>query len=248
MAARTSIVVCLVLAGLTSAGCGGDASPKKSKSASSASAGVSSPTSPPPHFTSQQVLRGLLKAKDIGPRFKQTIIGTRALLEGKALMCSQSGVKLPGKPETGLRQYTASVRVSNDMYYSQFIALYPDQKQADGAFAALKAAATACPPKQHVASRKDSTTNATLFAHDDTWTLAPQDVVQNWTHLHGWERGVFHTHPKKDDIIFYSYDYSVRGNLVIVTLYSERTVPKDSGDAISKRASTVLSKQLKALG
>jgi hypothetical protein len=248
LTARRSIVVCLVLAGLTPAGCGGHSSSQTAKSTSSAPAPTSSPTPAPPHFTSQQVVRHLLSAKDVGPHFTQTIIGTRALLDGKALMCSQSGVKLPGKPEIGERQYTASVRVPNDMYYSQFIALYGDREQADRAFSALTAAAKACSPKQHVPARKDSTTNATLFAHDDTWTLAQQDMVHNWTRLHGWERGVFHTSREKDDIVFYAYDYSVRGNLVIVTLYSERTIPKDPGDAISKRASMVLSKQLKALG
>lgn len=249
MTARSSLVVSLVLAGLVLAGCGGgESTPKTAKSTSATPAQSSSPASPPPHFTSQQVLRRLVSAKDIGPHFKQTIIGTRALIQGKAIMCSQAGVKLPGKPEIGARQYTASVRVPNDMYYSQFIALYPDQDQAGRAFSALTAAAAKCPQKQHVPARKDSTTNATLFAHDDTWTLSPQDVVENWNHFHGWERGVFHVSSKKDDIGFYAYDYSVRGNLLIATLYSERTVPKDTGDAIKQRASAVLTKQLKALG
>lgn len=249
LTARRSIVVCLVLAGLTLAGCGGGHStPKAAKSTGSAPAPTASPTPSPPTFTSQQVLRHLISAKEVGPYFKQTVIGTRALLDGKALMCSQSGVKLPGKPELGARQYTASVRVPNDMYYSQFIALYSDQEQAARAFSTLKAAATACPPKQHVSARKDSTTNATLFAHDDAWTIAQQDTVQNWTHLHGWEREVYPTNPKKPDITFDAYDYSVRGNLLLVTLYAERTIPKDTGDAISKRASMVLMKQLQAFG
>jgi hypothetical protein len=249
LTARRSIVVCLVLAGPTLAGCGGGHStPKAAKSTSSAPAPTASPTPSPPNFTSQQVLRHLISAKEVGPYFKQTVIGTRALLDGKALMCSQSGVKLPGKPELGARQYTASVRVPNDMYYSQFIALYSDQEQATQAFSTLKAAATACPPKQHVPARKDSTTNATVFAHDDTWALARQDAIQGWAHLHGWEREVFHTSTRKQDIIFDAYDYSVRRNLIIVTLYAERTIPKDTGDAISKRASMVLLKQLQALG
>ncbi len=247
---RGSLVVSCVFAGLVVAGCGGGhTKPSATKTGSTAPASPTATTSsPPPTYTADQVVKRLLSAKDIGPKFKATIIGTRALIEGKAIMCSQSGVKLPGKPTIGERQYTASVQVQNDQYYSQFVTLYADSTQAAQAFAALKTAAQACPPKQHVAARKDSTTNATLFSHDDTWTLSPQDEIQGWTHLHGWEREVYQTGKNKQDITYDAYDYSVRGNLLISTLYAERTIPQDKGDAIAQRASTVLLKQLRAFG
>lgn len=231
------------------AGCGGGKStPKTAKSTSAAPVPSLSATSPPPHFTSQQLLRRLISAKDIGPGFEQSIIGTRAFLDSKALMCSLSGVKLPGKPEIGVRQYASNAKIRYGKNYNQFVALYPDADQANRAFAAIKAVALKCPPKQHVPAQPDPTSKSTLFQHDDTWTLSPQDTIEGWAHLRGWEREVYSPKATKHNIIFDAYDYSLRGNLILATLYNERADPKDTGDAIKQRASEVLTKQLKALG
>jgi hypothetical protein len=197
-----------------------------------------------------QVLHGLLSAKDVGPGFQKVGIGTKAYLDQEPLMCSLSEAKLPGSPQIGERQYAATdkrIGFKYDKNYNQFIALYPDQQSAQQAFAALQTAAAKCPPKQHVPPMKDPTTNATLYAHDDTWTLSPQDTVDGWTHLHGWEREVNPIEGHVYNVYFDAYDFAVRGNLVLTTLYDERTDLKDTGEGTATRAKAVLEKQLQAL-
>jgi hypothetical protein len=44
------------------------------------------------------------------------------------------------------------------------------------------------------------------------------------------------------------YDYALRGNLIVATMYYERTEPRQSGDPVVKRATEVLTKQLRRLG
>lgn len=248
-----SLVAYFTLAGLTLTGCGGGHSQPQATKHPSSTAAIptaspsTSPSAPVPNYTVDQVLHRLLSAKDVGPDFNPTVIGTRALLDHKVLMCSLSGVKLPGNPTIGERQYGASVNFRYDRNYNQFIALYSDQTQASQAFSTLKAAALACPPKQHVPAQQDATSTATLLEHDDTWTLGQQDTLQGWTHLHGWEREVNPPDQTGHNVYFDAYDYILRGNLVLGTLYDERTDPADSGKAIQQRASEVLTKQLLSL-
>jgi len=49
--------------------------------------------------------------------------------------------------------------------------------------------------------------------------------------------------------VFYDvYDYAVRGNVEVSSLYWERVKPTAPGDQIAKKATAVLTKQLQKIG
>jgi hypothetical protein len=251
---RRPLVACLTLAGLALSGlaltgCGGGkphATPHPS--ASVATSPTPSVTSPAPHFTTDQVLHRLISAKDVGPSFKQVQVGTRALIDRKALMCSLTGVKLPGSPKIGERQYSTSIKVHYDRNYNQFIALYDTEAQAVQAFSALRTAAQACAPKRHVPPSPDPLTTAQLLSHNDKWDLSPPETVQGWAHLHAWEEQVSGLDPHKYNNVYYdAYDFLQKGNLVLATLYDEQSNSLTPGDPVKRRAAAVLTKQITKL-
>ncbi|MFI0451091.1 hypothetical protein [Actinomadura sp. 6N118] len=225
------------------ASCGGE----DKQSRPSATPTQSAPAvAPPPNLSTQQVKAGLLSSREVGSEIKQTGIAVEAIQKKQAPMCSLSGIKLPGQPETTIRQFSNPATGKGEVKYAQLIARYQDAPGAANAYAALQKAARACPSKQHVPPKKVNA-NFTLFAHDDTWRVS-EDSLAGWTHLRGFERQKYSASASKENIFYFTYDYAVRGNLVITTLYWERTSPSKPSDPISKRAAELLDKQLKKLG
>ncbi|REE96010.1 hypothetical protein DFJ69_1430 [Thermomonospora umbrina] len=114
------------------------------------------------------------------------------------------------------------------------------------AFTALRSRANSCPQQQKVPAKKKSGTDSTFYPHDDTWKVT-ENPIAGWSHFRGFEK---HVEPRvmKYNVYFLIYDYAVRGNLVVASLYWERNEPGESGDPIAERATELLTRQLRKFG
>lgn len=161
-------------------------------------------------------------------------------------MCSLSGSKLPGDPEITVRQYSNPAQGADEIKYAQLVAWYDNADAAATSFQALKAKAKACPTARRIPARKVRK-NVTTLAHDDTWKIV-EDNVAGWTHLRGIEHQTYSAAATKSNVLQLMYDYAVRGNIVIATVYWERAEPKRSSVPVERRATDLLTKQLQKIG
>jgi hypothetical protein len=228
--------VLLVVSTLILSGCGSDE--KKATPAPSASRATSTP---PPVYSAAQVDKGLLAPDEIASGIKEIRTVADVLKGGGVPICSLSATQLQGKAQVTSRQFTNRASAKDEVKYTQALARY-----ATSAFEALKKKARSCPPKQRVAPKKVRE-NFTVYAHDDTWTVSEGKLLE-WEHLRGKERQEYSASTTKYNIFHVLYDYAVRGNLIVATMYYERTEPKKSGEAVEKRATEVLTKQLRKIG
>ncbi|WP_433327903.1 hypothetical protein [Spirillospora sp. CA-294931] len=227
---------------LAAAGCSDD----KKSAASTTPPATSSSATPPPNYSMEQVKAGLIAAKDIRPDVREIDVALRELKDGRVPVCSLSGFKLPTDPETTERQFANSTKGPKQYVHAQLIARYQEAKDASSDFEILKKKAKACPSKQKVAPKKVGE-NRTAYAHDDTWRVE-EGVQEGWGHLRGIEQQTIDRASSKYNVYHFTYDYALRGNLLVTTLSIERTEPKESGAPITKRATEVLVKQLKKFG
>jgi hypothetical protein len=160
--------------------------------------------------------------------------------------CSASTVGLPGQPKTVGRQLETSKRGFTGTHYIELIAVYPDAAAAAAAMAKVRAKAKACPAKRRFPAKRLGNRQVSI-EHTDTWTVT-EDSVAGWTHVRGFEKHVEPPRTSKFNIFYDVYDYAVRGNVVLGSLYWERVRPSIPGDRIADQATTVLTKQLTAIG
>ncbi|WP_157419871.1 hypothetical protein [Actinomadura kijaniata] len=237
----------LTLALLTSAlaltGCSGKDEKKPSRP--QATSAVPTPA-PQPSYSTEQVEQRLLSPKEIGPNVREIRAVADVTKDGRAPMCSLSGAKLPGSPKTVTRQFNNATRGKGEIAYVQTIALYGSPDEAKKAYVALQDKAESCPAKRNVAAKRIRE-NFTLFSHKDTWKFDTGNVG-NWVHGRGTERQQYPSATSKYNILHLMYDYASYGNLLVSSIYYERTEPKESGDPTSRRATEVLKKQLQKLG
>ena len=206
-----------------------------------------SPTpSTPPSYTPEHLRASLIRAADVGPRVEEIATIADFLKDDRVPMCSLSGFKLPGKPRLATRQFTNPAKGKGEIKYAQVIAYYPDATAASNAYQAVRQKAYSCPTKQHVAAKRIRK-NFTLFPHDDTWKVT-EGSLEGWTHVRGSEKHVEPPSLTKYNVYHLTYDYNLRGNVLIASLYYERTEPDQPGEPIAKRATEVLTKQLRKIG
>lgn len=234
-------VALLSISALMLTGCGGDE--KKSPPSPSAHPVTSTP---PPIYTEAQIEKGLLTSSEVGPGIEQIRTVAKVLKDGGVPICSLSAAQLPGKAQITSRQFNSKETGKNDVQYTQVFARYDSPSTANSAFEALKKKARSCPPKQRVAAKKIRA-NFTLYAHNDTWRVN-EDKVLEWNRLRGIERQEYSSSTTKYNVLHVLYDYTVRGNLVVATMYSQRAEPKKSGGPVEKQATEVLTKQLRKIG
>ena len=223
-----------------------DGDPKNAGAPEPSKQAVGTSTPPPPSYSAEQIRAALLGPKEIGKDIRETAAEVGALETRQAPMCSYSGVALTGKPDITIRQFANSARGRDEIRYAQLVARYDDSAEAERSFAALEKAARACPPRRHVPSKKVEK-NRTRLAHDDTWKVTASTVA-GWRGLRGIEQQTYPPSASKFNVFHFMYDYAVRGNVVIATVYWERTEPKKSGDPIARRATELLTKQLQKFG
>ncbi|GAA2420876.1 hypothetical protein GCM10010191_35270 [Actinomadura vinacea] len=238
----TATPAILVSAALCLSACSdeGQSAPPPPKPSSSTAA------SPPPSYSPEKIKAASLTPKEVGKDIRETQAAVEALKDRQAPMCSLSGVELKGDPEIGVRQYANSAQGSDEIRYAQLIARYDDGGAANESFQALRSSARGCPPRRNVPAKKIRK-NFTLFAHDDTWKVT-EDTVAGWRRLRGTEQQTYPASASKFNVLHFMYDYAVRGNLVIATVYWERTEPKKPADPIGRRATELLTKQLQKFG
>jgi hypothetical protein len=219
---------------------------KKEPAAKPIAAEPSPPPTTPPSFTAEHVRASLIEAKEVGPQVKQISPVADFLEDNRVPMCSLTGIKLPGQPRLAVRQFTNPAKGKGEIKYAQVVAYYGDRTAASNAYMMVQKKARSCPPKQHVPAKKIRN-NFTLFPHDDTWKIT-EGTLGGWTHIRGSEKHVEPPSLTKYNVYHLTYDYNLRGNVFIASLYYERTEPKESGEPVAGRATGVLTKQLRKIG
>ncbi|MFC5185451.1 hypothetical protein [Actinomadura harenae] len=231
-----------VVTALSLTGCGGS----HKKTAPTPSAPTTPPTSPPASFSTEQVKAALLAPTDIKKGIHEIKVVLDPLKLDKVPICSLTGFKMPGSPQLTTRQFVNDTLGADQFQYAQLIARYDDATSANSAYSALSNAANKCVKRRHVPPKK-VTDNFTIFSHNDTWKVTDA-AVQSWAHLQGTEQQVYPPDATKFNVYNVFYDYASRGNVVIATMYAQRTAPKVSAAPIAQQASTVLQKQLGKFG
>ncbi|MFP3961397.1 hypothetical protein SMC26_03620 [Actinomadura fulvescens] len=230
--------------GLVLAGCGGDdkkSGPKKSSTPPSPS------PSAQPSYDAAKVREALLKPGEIGKGLREVQVSLLPLQDKQIPICSLGGAKVDGEPRITIRQFTDRKSSTSRTNYSQLVAHYDDSAAASQAFAKVKTKATACPAKKRVNAKRIPGKRVVLFSHDDTWKTSG-DSVEGWTHLRGFERQLYSASQTTENVLFFVYDYAVRGNVLVTTVYWERTKPSKSGEPVAARAMEILTKQLRKIG
>jgi hypothetical protein len=238
-----TVTVCASLLGFALAGCGSDDEQPKKPAAATPSA---SPASPPPSYDAAQVKSSLLDAPDLHFKANSQKPNFPGLDRGAAPSCSLSRIKLPGDPEKIAQQFGSSASRFTDPNFNQLAVIYPDINEARNSFLLIQKKLDACPAKRHMPQKKISGNRITL-AHDDTWKLS-EDTISGWVHLRGFEK---HVEPPSTSVInvyYLIYDYAMRGNVIVTSVYWQRVRPKASSDPIAKRATELLTKQLQRIG
>jgi hypothetical protein len=233
----------LVLTGLVLGGCGGRGDAKQSPAESPPKA--AEPNTSQPSYELKEITSSLLEPKDIGPGVERQAATIEGIKDSGAPSCAGSAIRLPGKPQLTARQFGPRSRYSG-VYYAYTVAVFNDGESAAQAFDAIKKKVNACPSKRHVPAKR-LPRNIVTISHDDTWKVT-EDTLSGWTHVRGFEK---HMEPPSSGVLnvfFASYDYVIRGNAVISSLYFERVRRTASGDPIAKRATKLLTRQLREIG
>lgn len=239
-ARRYALVTSLVL---LLGGCGGGGG-QHARSAAPATASRTS--TPAVTYTPQHVEGALLRAHDIGSTTRSTPLTILGLTEGSVPSCADTIVRLPGRPGTAATQFGPPDPRYTGENYAVLAAVYPDAASASEAFGRVRAAVTACPGERHIGAKKIRHQQTTL-AYDETWTRTA-DTVQGWTHLRGFEKRTYSPDLSIINIEYQAYDYALRGNAVISTLYWKRGKPSMTPGPVTRQASTLLARQLTRIG
>ncbi|MFC5749480.1 hypothetical protein [Actinomadura rugatobispora] len=235
--------VMLTVSALAMTGCGGGDEPKAPPRPSQAAPSTSAP---PPVYTAEQVKRGLIGPGDIGSGIREIRTVADVLKDGGAPICSLTATRLQGDPQITTRQFSSRASGKNEVKYTQVLARYATAQAAAGSYEDLKKKARSCPAKRRVAAKKIRE-DFTLYAHNDTWKVS-EDTLAGWNRLRGTERQEYSASNTEYNIFHVMYDYAARGNLVVATMYYERTEPGKESGPIAERASGVLTKQLRKIG
>ncbi|ACY96723.1 hypothetical protein Tcur_1138 [Thermomonospora curvata DSM 43183] len=237
----TFAIICASCIALAS--CSSDTDPPKAATATP-TPGRSTTTSPPaPNYSLKHIKENLIPPKEVTEGLREIKVKFLGVKEGKVASCSMSEVELPGEPEVITRQFIKSGHPPTETHYIQLIARYNAPQGAHKAFQKIQIKARSCPPKQDVPPRR-TTEGTTILPHKDTWQTK-EGTIEGWQYLRGHERREVPRSMTRYNVYFMMYDYAVRGNVLVCTYYSERREPGKSGDPIAKRATEILTKQLK---
>jgi hypothetical protein len=244
-----SFVLQLTAAAMVATACGGGhGAATKDRAQATGPGAAPRPGTPPPTFKADHIRSALLPPHDVAAGAKLVAPTFPGLTEASVPGCSASAFRLPGRPKTLARQLRAIAKRGGftGTAYIQLVALYPDATAAANAMEAVRGKVKACPAKRHFPAERREKRQIAL-SHTDTWTIT-EDTTAGWRHVRGFEK---HAEPPSSGqfSVFYDvYDYAVRGNVVIATLYWERVKPATSGQKIADRATAVLTKQLQKIG
>ncbi len=218
-------------------GCGGAKAPHRAAPAPKDSRATAAVT-----YTAQHVKSALLSAGDIGSTTRETALTILGLTKGSVPSCADSIVKLPAGADTAARQFGPPDPRYTGENYAVLAAVYPDAASASAAFGRVRSAFLACKDKRHVQAKKVHHDQTTL-PYDETWTRTT-DSTAGWTHLRGFEKRTYSPNVSVINVEYQAYDYALRGNAIISTLYWKRGKPSMSADPVAKQATVLLTRQL----
>lgn len=200
----------------------------------------------PPLWSSEHLESALLDQREVATGMRQSTVAVSSLQKKQAPMCSLTGTRFIGRPQIITRQFANPTKRDTEPKYAQIFGRYNRSLAAEVAYTAIKKRAENCPKKQHVPPKR-LPGNFVLFEHDDTWRIS-SDRIGQWTHLRGFEKHVEPESATKRNVFYFIYDYAFRGNVLVATLYWERTEISDRGKTIAERATNILTKQLTKIG
>lgn len=226
-------------------GCSSGHKDKHATQPSSPSSGA--PTSAVPTYVPAKVQAALLPPNEVGKGFFALPKIADQFKDQQAPLCSLTGLKLPPSSLAKIRQITNGATGGDNIQYVQFVATYSTAKGAADAYSAISQKLAACPAKHHVPA-KQLDGGRTQYGHDDTWKVQPSDNVTGWAHTRSVEQQTYDRGISKKNIFHNFYDYAVRGNLLIASVYQARTDPGGSDKAIAQRSTEILTSQLGKFG
>jgi hypothetical protein len=239
-------IVALVLSGLAATSCSSSGH-KKLHAAMVPTAKLSSPTpSPPPTYTADQVNAALLTPSEVAQKMTSTPAGYVTFPSGSVATCSLAPYQLQPSVATNNRLLRDPNDQTKFATYLEIVARYDTSADAATSFSALKVKLKACPSTQHIPEKRVSG-QTSLAAHDDVWKLS-EDASGIWTHLHAFEVETEPPGYTKRNVFNYIYDYTQRGNIIVTSVYLERTNPGESADPAIKNGAEILAKQLQKFG
>jgi len=239
-----AMIVALTMS-IAAAGCGGNSKKPPASTSAAPSPASSTPTTAPPSYSPDQIKAKLLGPNDIAPGMASTPQGYVTFPTGKIPACSLTPFGLAGNPETTSRILRNPKDQTRYKTFLQITARYASPQSAATDFAALEKALKACPAKRHVPPKK-VTGNTSLAPHDDVWKLT-EESAKPWPHLHADETETEPPGYTKHNVFNYYYDYVQVGNLLLTSVYLERTNPGEKTADIAQRAATILGRQLQKL-
>jgi hypothetical protein len=228
---------------VTVTGCGGS---RSEQTHTATPAPTASASATPVSYTAQHVTSSLLTAHEIGSGTRSTPLSIRGLGKKSVPSCADSRITLQGSPSTAAHQFGPPDPRYTGQNFAELAAVYPDATSAASAFAVIRSKVAACPGRQHVPARRLSGDQATP-AYDATWKTT-MDGPSGWQHVQGFEKRTFPPSTSIIGVYYEAYDYALRGNAVIASIYWKRVKPSASGDPIAKQATALLTKQLTKIG
>ena len=203
------------------------------------------PTAPPPVYESSKIESSLLRVTDLGKKWTEGDV-IDAFKERGLRGCSDSRIKLPGRPKVTTEKFGAPKFETTGANYARLVAVYPDAAQAADAMTGIGESLRKCPKERKVPLKK-LPKDKFIYPHNDTWELTEQET-SGWSHLKGFEKVTYPSSVSIINVIYFSYDYVQRGNVVFSSVYWRRVKPKESRKPIAEKAAELLTEQLKRFG
>ncbi|WP_344822995.1 hypothetical protein [Actinocorallia longicatena] len=232
------------MAGLLATGCSGD----KDETGPSPSPSTGPSGTPPPVFTLEQVETALLTRGDYGKNWAVPAPERRrtSLVKKQIETCTYGKLDPPGTPQFAAQQYSEKSGRLDGGNRSELIMVYPTAEEASGAFARTQEKLKDCRPKKRVPPSPIPSSTRFLASFDATWTPT-EEPIGEWRRSGGLQKGVYSTYIKHN-IAYTFFDYALRGNVLVSSIYWQATEPRTKVDPIKKRAEELLTKQLERIG
>ncbi|MFC0037829.1 sensor domain-containing protein [Actinomadura rayongensis] len=242
-----TLVRCLSLTAVsvvTLSGCGGDPSPKKSGARSPSAS--PSPTTAPPTFSAAALRTKLVTPAEIGSGVKATSTVADFYRNGQIPVCSLESMSPGGTFDALIKQYENGKKGKREVRYAQLVATFPSVPDATAAFGRIEKKLKSCRPKNFVPTKKISQ-HEIRFSHNDVWQLT-EPASTGWRHLRGIETQKYARSISKGNWLRITYDYAIRGNVLLATVYLGRTDPDEQATSIEQHAAQLFDTQIRKIG
>lgn len=186
-----------------------------------------------------QIRSSLITDREIGGKMVQKAPELSGVSQTRLPICGNTSITIPRDQQTLIQQFIDPSGPFTGKYLRVAI-VHSDQRAAVGTFNDIRSKVGGCPRKGHIGARK--TPKGTVLAYDFTWT-STRDEISGWRHVRGVQENTSSLAGKSNTIAL-TYDFLLRANTIIATVYWERLEEKESGAEIPKRATALMTRQL----